>query len=64
MWASPALPVASHDLTAARAHGLIDALTAANVVTFADKGYQGVEATAIVQAILVLHATGVDRDSR
>lgn len=41
VWASPALPGAVHDLTAARTHGLIDALTNANVLTFADKGYQG-----------------------
>jgi hypothetical protein len=35
VWASPALPGATHDLTAARAHGVIEALTSA------DKGYQG-----------------------
>ncbi|MFD6757466.1 transposase family protein, partial [Micromonospora gifhornensis] len=29
------------DLTAARTHGIIDALTSAEVMTFADKGYQG-----------------------
>jgi hypothetical protein len=36
-----ALPGAVHDLTAARTHGLIDALTSANVMVFADKAYQG-----------------------
>jgi hypothetical protein len=41
IWASPALPGAVHDLTAARTHGLIDALTSVNVMTFADKAYQG-----------------------
>ncbi len=41
VWASPALPGATHDLTAARDHGLIEALSSANVMTFADKGYQG-----------------------
>ncbi len=41
VWASPALPGSTHDLTAARSHGIIDALTNANVMTFADKGYQG-----------------------
>jgi hypothetical protein len=41
VWASPALPGATHDLTAARTHGLIDTLSNANVMTFADKGYQG-----------------------
>ena len=40
VWASPALPGSIHDLTAARAHGIIDALTSADVMTFADKGYQ------------------------
>jgi hypothetical protein len=41
VWASPALPGSAHDLSAARTHGIIDALTNANVMTFADKGYQG-----------------------
>ena len=41
VWASPALPGSVHDLTAARAHGIIEALTTAEVMTFADKGYQG-----------------------
>ncbi len=39
--ASPALPGATHDLTAARAHEIVDALTNADVMTFADRGYQG-----------------------
>lgn len=41
VWASPALPGAVHDLTAARIHGLIEALSSAHAMTFADKGYQG-----------------------
>jgi hypothetical protein len=41
VWASPALPGATHDLTAARAHGLIEALSSADVPVFADRGYQG-----------------------
>ncbi|MFG3702870.1 transposase family protein, partial [Micromonospora sp. NPDC047620] len=41
VWASPALPGSIHDLTAARTHGIIEALTSADVMTFADKGYQG-----------------------
>ncbi|ETK33369.1 IS5/IS1182 family transposase [Microbispora sp. ATCC PTA-5024] len=45
VWASPALPGAVHDLTAARVVGLIDALTANSVTTFADKGYQGAGGT-------------------
>lgn len=40
VWASAALPGLVHDLTAARTHGMIDALTSANVLTFADKGYR------------------------
>jgi DDE superfamily endonuclease len=41
VWLSPALPGATHDLTAARHHGIITALTHAAVATFADKGYRG-----------------------
>ncbi|MEU7906394.1 transposase family protein [Actinoplanes sp. NPDC049118] len=41
VWASPALPGAAHDLTAARTHGIIVALSSADVMTFADKAYQG-----------------------
>jgi hypothetical protein len=44
-WISPALPGSTHDLTAARSHGVIEALTDANVTTFADKGYQGAGGT-------------------
>ncbi|MEV4105944.1 transposase family protein [Nonomuraea sp. NPDC049649] len=47
VWTSPALPGATHDLTAVRTTGLIDALTAAGVKTFADKGYQGAGGTII-----------------
>ncbi|GGQ79559.1 hypothetical protein GCM10010166_57000 [Couchioplanes caeruleus subsp. azureus] len=32
-----ALPGVTHDLTAARAHGIIDALTSADVMTFAER---------------------------
>ena len=41
IWASASLPGSAHDLTAARTHGIVDALTSANVMTFADKAYQG-----------------------
>ena len=41
LWASPALPGSVHDLTAARAHRIVETLTSADVMTFADKGYQG-----------------------
>ena len=45
LWVSPALPGSTHDLSAARDHGLIDALTRANVTTLADKAYQGAGGT-------------------
>jgi hypothetical protein len=45
VWASTALPGAVHDLTAARTHAIIEALTSANVMTFADKAYQGARGT-------------------
>ena len=48
IWASPALPGAVHDITAARTHQLIDALAEAGVKCFADKGYQGVGGSVIV----------------
>ncbi|MCC8251553.1 transposase family protein [Saccharothrix luteola] len=41
LWTSPALPGSTHDLTAARAHGIVDALTAANIQCWADKAYRG-----------------------
>ena len=41
IWASPALPGARHDMGAAREHGLIDALQAAEVTVVADHGYRG-----------------------
>jgi hypothetical protein len=48
MWASPALPGAAHDLTAARTHGIIAALTGAGIRVWADKGYQGAGGTVTV----------------
>ena len=41
IWASAALPGARHDTGAARDHGLLDALTAAQVQVIADNGYRG-----------------------
>lgn len=41
LWASPALPGPAHDLTAARPHGIINALTEAGLKCWADKAYQG-----------------------
>ncbi len=55
VWASPALPGATHDLTAARVHGLLDALTSSNIVPFADRGYQGAGGT--VRTPFKRHAT-------
>lgn len=39
VWASPAMPGSVRDLTAARTHGIINALSRADVMTFADSGY-------------------------
>ncbi len=55
IWASPALPGAAHDLTAARAVGLLDMLASNNVATFADKGYQGAGGT--IRTPFKRHAT-------
>jgi uncharacterized protein (DUF952 family) len=41
VWTSAAFPGSAHDLTAARTDGIIAALTNADVMTFADKAYQG-----------------------
>jgi hypothetical protein len=41
IWASPALPGAVHDLTAARTHSIISALTTVQVRVWADKGGAG-----------------------
>ena len=41
LWASPALPGALHGIRAVREHGILDALASADIVCWADKGYQG-----------------------
>lgn len=41
LWTSPALPGSVHDLTAARTHGIVDALTVADIDCWADKAYRG-----------------------
>lgn len=41
LWASPALPGSTHDLTAARQHCIIEALADAELKCWADKAYQG-----------------------
>ena len=48
IWASPALPGAVHDLTAARTQGIITALTDAGVRVWADRGYLGAGGTVTV----------------
>ncbi|RBM24421.1 transposase family protein [Streptomyces sp. PT12] len=45
LWVSPAVPGAVHDVRAAREHGIIDALAAAGVPCWADKGYRGAGGT-------------------
>ncbi|WP_374955468.1 transposase family protein [Streptomyces sp. Ru72] len=40
LWASPALPGSTHDLTAARQHGIIAALTESDLKCWADRAYQ------------------------
>jgi len=40
LWASPALPGSTHDLTAARHHGITEALAEADLKCRADKAYQ------------------------
>ncbi|MDV7224310.1 transposase family protein, partial [Streptomyces prunicolor] len=41
LWTSPALPGSTHDLTATRQHGSIEALADAGLKCWADKAYQG-----------------------
>ncbi|GHF33403.1 IS5/IS1182 family transposase [Streptomyces griseoluteus] len=48
LWASPALPGTVHDIRAARTHGVIAALTEADLRCWADKGYQGAGGTVLV----------------
>jgi hypothetical protein len=48
VWASPALPGSTHDLTAARHHGVIDALTEADLWAYADLAYQGAAPNIVV----------------
>ncbi len=41
LWASPALPGSTHDLTAARRHGVVAALVKFGVACYADAAYRG-----------------------
>ncbi|MGV9956260.1 transposase family protein [Streptomyces cellulosae] len=45
LWVSPALPGAVHDIRAAREHGIIDALTEADIPCWADKANRGAGGT-------------------
>ncbi|MFL9683473.1 transposase family protein [Streptomyces sp. KL110A] len=45
LWASPALPGSTHDLTAARQHGIIENLAEAGLKCWAYKAYQGAGGT-------------------
>ncbi|MEU5599788.1 IS5 family transposase [Streptomyces sp. NPDC020298] len=45
LWASPAMAGAVHDVRAAREHGIVDALAAADVPCWADKAYRGAGGT-------------------
>jgi hypothetical protein len=48
LWTSPALPGSVHDLAAARAHGIPEALTRHAVAALADKAYQAAGPTIAV----------------
>jgi len=41
LWASPVLPGSTHDLAAARHHGIIEALAGTGLECWTDKAYQG-----------------------
>jgi hypothetical protein len=45
LWLPPALPDRTHDLTATRAHGIVQACLTRQVLILADKLYQGAGAT-------------------
>ncbi|WP_374099645.1 transposase family protein [Streptomyces sp. I4(2020)] len=45
LWFSRAAPGRTHDLTAARAHGIVQACLTRQILVLADRAYQGVGAT-------------------
>ncbi|MFJ4806841.1 transposase family protein [Streptomyces murinus] len=45
LWFSRALPDRTHDLTAARAHGIVQACLTRQILVLADRAYQGADAT-------------------
>jgi hypothetical protein len=48
LWTSGALPGSTHDLTAARIWGILRELEEAEILTLADKGYQGADKTMVI----------------
>jgi hypothetical protein len=48
LWTSGAMPGSIHDLTAARVWGILRELERAGILTLADKGYQGAEASVVI----------------
>ncbi|ANZ21621.1 transposase [Streptomyces noursei ATCC 11455] len=47
LWLSPALPSGTHDVKAAREHGIVDVCEQLSLKILADKGYQGAGGTVI-----------------
>lgn len=47
LWVSPALPASVADLTAARHHQIITALTTGNITCLTDRGYIGAKGTVV-----------------
>ncbi|MEV0455876.1 transposase family protein [Catellatospora methionotrophica] len=50
MWISDGMPGSTHDLTAARGHGIVDAAVLHNLQLWTDFGYQG-EAPALITPV-------------
>ncbi|MFC4906878.1 transposase family protein [Actinomadura gamaensis] len=48
VWTSGAMPGRTHDLTAARVWGILREPAEAGIITLADKGYQGAEASVVL----------------
>jgi DDE superfamily endonuclease/Helix-turn-helix of DDE superfamily endonuclease len=48
LWTSGAMPGKTHDLTAARVWGILRELDRVGILTLADKGYQGADATVVI----------------
>ncbi|QKG20175.1 transposase family protein [Actinomadura verrucosospora] len=48
VWTSGAMPGRTHDLTATRVWGILRELDKTGIITLADKGYQGAEASVVI----------------